>query len=331
MEGPAMRIISSFMLIAFVGTGCVSDDDNTDIASPPIGFIQTFGDEFEGVAGLEPDPELWVREVNTDVEGPLATRDFNELQYYTGRTENVELDGNGNLVIRAREEDPADRDDFDGRAYTSALIKTEGLFDQRFGRFEARIAIPRGTAFGAAFRLIGARGDVLWPVQGEINIMNHISVLRERVFGRASGPGFTGPYSYFRAYAERILEDDGTESDRDFTQTFHIYTLDWDPDRIVWSVDGVPFHRITRAASIAQSEVNCDNDDFLDSGNLLPLDCEDFEDAERWPFNEPMYLALSLPVGGNTTGNATPSDRDFPGEMVVDWVRVFRRADPTAD
>ena len=127
---------------------------------PEYGII--WQDEFEGPAGQLPDPAKWVFDVGTDW-GNL------QLEFDTDRAENVSLDGGGNLAIVAR------REDFGGQEYTSGRIKTKGLFEQTYGRFEARIKLPVGQGIWPAFWMLGADiDDVHWPQCGEIDIMEYL-------------------------------------------------------------------------------------------------------------------------------------------------------------
>ncbi len=91
-----------------------------------------WGDEFDGPAGSPPDPGRWTREVGGHGWGNQ------ELQHYTARRENVALDGAGTLVITAR------REPMGTRAFTSARLSSRGRFEQRYGRFEARLKLPGG-------------------------------------------------------------------------------------------------------------------------------------------------------------------------------------------
>src|SRR6266705_2007233 len=64
----------------------------------------------------------------------------NELEYYTTRPENVYVT-NGFLHIVARQES------YGGKNYTSAKLKTSGLFSKKYGRFEFRAKLPQGQGY----------------------------------------------------------------------------------------------------------------------------------------------------------------------------------------
>jgi len=153
----------------------------------------------------------------------------NELQYYTDRTENVTVE-NGYLLITAKEEA------FNGSNYTSARIKTEGLFEQAYGRFEARIKVPYGKVTGLHFGCLGNDCDQnAWPQCGEIDIMEYLGDQPTTVFGSAHGPGYSAGNAITKEY---VLENDR------FDTGFHVFGIEWAPDYINYYVDDVLYQQI---------------------------------------------------------------------------------------
>ena len=134
----------------------------------------------------------------------------NELEYYTARPQNVQV-RHGNLVIRALREKYTGPDGVT-REYTSARLKTQTKFSQAYGRFEARIKIPRGQGLWPAFWLLGDDIDrVGWPEDGEIDIMENIGKEPSVVHGTIHGPGYSGapasvpPIPYPTVSGSRII------------------------------------------------------------------------------------------------------------------------------
>ena len=103
--------------------------DSDSGSSPPSTWRLVWHDEFDGPAGSAPNPAMWTYDVGGGGWGNL------ELQFYTARTQNAFLDGDGTLVIHAAAEP------YMGSAYTSARLKTQGLFQQAYGRFEVRARV----------------------------------------------------------------------------------------------------------------------------------------------------------------------------------------------
>src|SRR5215470_16522949 len=127
----------------------------------------TWSDEFNSPDNSTPDRKKWTYDLGGSGWGN------HELESYTSRTENAKITG-GKLVITARKEDYTGADRIT-QPYTSARLKTQGLFAQAYGRFEARIKIPKGQGIWPAFWLLGDDiNRVDWPGCGEIDVMENI-------------------------------------------------------------------------------------------------------------------------------------------------------------
>jgi beta-glucanase (GH16 family) len=272
------RIHTHYALTIILAAGALDADCNQSdqVVSPPELWTLTMSDEFDGAEAEPPNGEMWTYDIGGDGWGN------GQLEFNTDSIENVSLDGQGNLRIVAREES------FMGNEYTSGRIKTQGLFEQKYGRFEARIKLPEGAGLWPAFWMLGANIDeVPWPGCGEIDILEHQGQRPERAFGSLHGPGYSGGEAISRG-----LELDGGES---FADDFHIFAVDWDPGRIAFSIDGEVYQTINSSA--------------------VPGD---------WVFNQEFFLILNLAVGGTLGGPVGP-DTVFPAEMLVDYVRIFER------
>jgi beta-glucanase (GH16 family) len=240
-------------------------------------------DEFDGPAGASFDRAKWT----ADTGG--AGFGNQEREFYTTRTENAVLDGHGHLVITAlAEPSSSNRQCWYGRClYTSTRLKTEGLFAQAYGRFEARIRIPRGQGMWPAFWMLGANiANVGWPQSGEIDIMENIGREPPVVHGTMHGPGYSGEHGIGRADTLKsgIYADD-----------FHIYAVEWRPNEVAWFVDGRQYNRVTPA---------------------------DLPQGAKWVFDHPFFLLLNLAIGGGWPGDPNASTT-FPQQMIVDYVRVY--------
>lgn len=281
----ALHSLVVILVVAPLGTGCGSS--NGDIVSPPPRWTLTASDEFDGAEDTPPDPTMWTYDIGGDGWGN------EQLEFNTDRVENVSHDGEGHLRIVAREES------FMGNDYTSGRIKTQVFvcddddkkcgFEQKYGRFEARIQLPEGQGLWPAFWMLGANIDeVPWPGCGEIDVMEYQGQRPKRVFGSLHGPGYSG--------GESISGDFELDGDETFADDFHVFAVDWDPGRIVFSVDGEVYHSVNSSS--------------------VPGD---------WVFDHEFFVILNLAVGGTLGGPVGP-DTVFPAEVLVDYVRVFERA-----
>lgn len=263
-----------------------------------------WSDEFDGPDGSAPDAAWWTYDLGVGGDG-WGNR---ELEYYTKRPENVSIEG-GNLVITARREtfsgpgDPGARGNHGSsgdvtRGYTSARIKTQGLFSQAYGRFEARIRIPYGQGIWPAFWMLGADVDkVHWPACGEIDVMENIGKEPSAVHGSLHGPGPAG------SGTDDMTAGFALPHGQRFSDAFHVFGVEWQPGVIDFYVDNTRY--------------------FTATPKGMPH-------GTGWVFDHPFFLLLNLAVGGNWPGNPDGSTQ-FPQQMLVDYVRVYAPAHPMAE
>jgi beta-glucanase (GH16 family) len=240
-----------------------------------------WSDEFDGPDGSRPDPAKWKFEVGGNGWGN------HELEYYTNRPENSFIRG-GNLVIQALKENFTGPDQVT-REYTSARMTTQGLFEQAYGRFEARIKIPRGQGLWPAFWLLGNDiGRIGWPGCGEIDIMENIGKEPSMVHGSLHGPGYSGDRDY--------TSEDKFPGGVHFFDDFHVFAIEWEPKAVRFFVDQELYATFTPAR--------------------LPT-------GMKWVFDHPFFIILNVAVGGDWPG-PPDSTTVFPQTMSVDYVRVYK-------
>jgi len=250
-------------------------------SSPKNDWVLTWSAEFNAPNGSPPDPAKW------EVESGGNGWGNDELQYYTTRSRNVRQE-NGTLVIEAIKERFTGPDGV-RRNYTSARLKTKGRFSQRYGRFEALIRIPSGQGVWPAFSLLGDDFSTIgWPACGEIDIMENVGSEPATIHGSMHGPGYSGSAALTAVY--KLPQ--GRFSDR-----FHLFAVEWEPQALRFFVDGELYATKTPA---------------------------DVPPGKHWVFDHPFFLVLNLAVGGKMPGNPATSTV-FPQRMLVDYVRVYSR------
>jgi beta-glucanase (GH16 family) len=243
--------------------------------------VLTWSDEFNAANGSLPDSSKWVMETGGSGWGN------NELETYTNRTKNVHIH-NGKLTIVAAKENYKGTDGIT-KQYTSARLKTAGLFEQKYGRFEARIQIPKGQGMWPAFWMLGSNvGKVEWPDCGEIDIMENIGKEPDKAHGSMHGPGYSGGKSLTGTF---------TLPSGKFADRFHIFAVEWEPSMVRFYVDNNLYETRTP--------------DDLPSGST-------------WVFDHPFFLLLNVAVGGDWPGSPD-NTTVFPQKMLVDYVRVYAR------
>ena len=164
-----------------------------------------------------PNPANWTYDIGTGNNG----WGNNEAQYYTDRPENVVVE-DGLLKITAQAEN------FNGRQYTSARIKSENLFEFNYGRVEIRAKMPEGGGTWPALWMLGSNfSTVGWPESGEIDIMEHIGNTQNTIYGTLHYPNGNGG----------VASSGDTTVITNASSNFHTYTLEWKPDEILFAVD----------------------------------------------------------------------------------------------
>jgi beta-glucanase (GH16 family) len=215
-----------------------------------------WSDEFDG-ASLKSD---WKWE--SGFGPPFPGWGNKELQYYTGRPENIYVT-NGALHIVAR------REVFDGAGYTSGKVSTRGMVERRYGRFEFRARLPAGQGLWPAFWLFPADPAYgRWAASGEIDVMENRGSNSFRVEGTLQYGGVS-PSNTLAGQAFTFPKGESVTN-------FHVYALEWKTNSIEWFVDGHLYH--TRTS-------------WWSSGGPYPA-----------PFDRPFYLIMNLSVGGNYGG-----------------------------
>ena len=250
--------------------------------SAPKGWTLTWSDEFNGPENSPADTSKWVLETGGNGWGNQ------ELEYYTTRPVNSFQQG-GNLVIKVLQEKFTGSDGVT-RDYTSARLKTAGKFSQTYGRFEARIKIPKGQGIWPAFWMLG--DDIAkagWPESGEIDIMENIGKEPTLVHGTLHGPGYSGGDGPSAPFA---LPDNAR-----FADDFHVYAVEWEPEAIRFYVD-----------------------DHLYSTRTP----NDIPKNTKWVFNHPFFILLNCAIGGSWPGSPDATTQ-LPQTMLVDYVRVYKR------
>jgi beta-glucanase (GH16 family) len=238
-----------------------------------------WSDEFNGAAGASPGSQ-WQFDTGGNGWGN------EELESYTSRPANAELDGQGHLAITARAEKYTGKDGIT-RSYTSARLQTLKTFQFQYGLVEARIQVPAGQGLVAQFWALGNEayeGPEAWPACGEIDTAEVLGSEPNIVNGTLHAPW---------AWAPTGVQGQA-ESATPLSAGFHTYSVEWEPERISFMLDGSAYKTITPA---------------------------DLPAGAPWPFKHPYFLLMDLAVGGEWPGSPNASTH-FPAQMLVDWVRV---------
>jgi beta-glucanase (GH16 family) len=260
----------AILAVISVSLAACNEDDKQSL--PARNYKLIWSDDFDGAAGTLPDATKWGFDIGNNNGWGNA-----ELENYTNDPQNVALDGNGNLVITAVKT---------GNSFTSARVKTQNLFSQTYGRFEARLKTPYGPGIWPAFWMLGANADeVGWPQCGEIDIMELKGQSPSTIHGTIHGPGYSAGNAITSSYA--------MQNDR-FDLDYHVFAVEWTASQIDFFVDDHLYKRIKK-------------------GDV----------PGEWVYDKPFFLLLNIAVGGNYVG--FPTDQTpFPQKMTIDYVKVYQ-------
>ncbi len=229
---------------------------------------------------------LWADEFDTDGSPDSSKWGYdlggggwgnNESQYYTDRAENVIVEG-GFLKITAKKEN------HQGSQYTSARMLTAGKFDFTYGKVEVRAKLPEGGGTWPAIWMLGSNNSsVGWPACGETDIMEHAGNRQGTVQSAMHTPSSSGN-----------TVNHGAQNIPRVSTEFHVYGVEWTPEKMTFSVDGVVHYTYNPPT----------------------------KNSSTWPFDADQFLILNVAMGGSFGGEIDP---DFTAStMEIDYVRVYQ-------
>ncbi|HEX6806081.1 MAG TPA: family 16 glycosylhydrolase [Terriglobales bacterium] len=258
----------------------------------PSGTL-VWSDEFSNSSGTiaQPDPATWTYDTGNSGFGNK------ELETYCAWGSNASPCSNakhsqyvgtdGYLHIVAQRPSSG--------VYTSARMKTQGLFSFQYGRFEVRAMVPEAQGFWPAAWLLGNNiVTVHWPACGEMDVMERVNAASKPDWNAGSihGTGFTGGEGLGRNYNFPAGQN---------AAQWHTYGMIWSPGSIAYYVDNpaAPYVSFTPAKLTGLAKA-------------------------VWPFDDGQssFIILNLAIGGTWPGPPDAS-APFPSEMLVDYVRIY--------
>jgi beta-glucanase (GH16 family) len=245
----------------------------------------------------EMDVLIWSDEFDTD--GPIDdTKWFHqtklpaggnwyngEVQHYTNRLENSYVT-NGKLNIIAIKESFTDQGHT--KEYTSARLNSKFAF--QYGKVKVRAKLPTGIGTWPAIWTLGKNitesggywtdtyGTTAWPACGEIDIMEHWGSNQNFVQSAMHTPSSHGG-----------TINHGGQTIATASTEFHVYELDWNSERMIFSVDG----------------------------NVHYTYNPEIKDPDTWPYDAEQYFLLNIAIQPSIAASFSQN------AMVIDYVRVY--------
>ena len=219
----------------------------------------------------------------------------NEQQAYVDSSQTL-FEQDGSLVLQPSFAPGFVTQDGQHFDFISARINTMDKFDFLYGRAEARIRMDSGAGLWPAWWMLGYGN---WPACGETDIMEFVGE-HDWTSAAVHGPHYSGETPFVNRWYFSGASD--------VTQ-WHIYSVDWTPDSLVFSYDGHRMFRVTRSMA---------------------------EHYGPWAFDKKQFLILNYALGGAYPEKINGVEKPYNGlpestvalikahkaRMYVDWVKV---------
>jgi beta-glucanase (GH16 family) len=290
-------VAANLTLNAIAIAGGTSSAVTSQAFSPNIASgMLVWSDEFSNTSGAnaQPDPTVWTYDTgnsgfgNQELETYCAWGSNTAPCSAANPTAYVGPYSGTDGVLHIVAQQPSTG------VYTSARLKTQGLFSFQYGRIEFRIQVPEAQGFWPAGWLLGNNiATVNWPACGEQDVQERVNAAGNPDWnaGSVHGTGFTG-------------SNLGTTYNFPANQTaaqWHTYGMIWAPGSVKYYIDDPtqPYATYTPASLTSLS-------------------------GAVWPFDggQGNFIILNLAIGGSWPG-APNSTTPFPSEMLVDYVRIY--------
>ncbi|NDD82557.1 MAG: glycoside hydrolase family 16 protein [Verrucomicrobia bacterium] len=156
----------------------------------------------------------------------------------------------------------------------------------KYGRIEVRAQLPKGKGVWPAIWMLGTSygNDQDWPMCGEIDILEYVGKEPDHIYATI----------HYGESREGHKKDMGRHITSSPFKDFHVYSIEWNSEKIDYFFDGFKYHT-TRLDQASAGEKN--------------------------PFRQPFYLILNFALGGSWGGEI--DDSIFPQQYLIDYVRVY--------
>lgn len=292
--GPASTSAVIYCFNPTSGSNQMTADNISLIETSETPYELVWFDEFNGIGTVDA--------ANWSFENGFVRNE--EVQWYQSANA---FQQEGNLIIEGRKENPintrlnpnylAGSTDWKRSRqyinYTASSIKTIGKKSWLYGRFEIRAKVTNLTGTWPAIWTLGNNCE--WPSNGEVDIM-------ENYGGNILANFAWGTNTRWNAKWDAVKLNTMTNfvsKDPDWLSKFHIWTLDWDTNKMSIYLDGVLLNEVNLSTTI-NGTANCSGQN---------------------PFRQKQYLLLNLALGSN---GGSVTNLAFPTQYVVDYVRVYQ-------
>jgi beta-glucanase (GH16 family) len=193
-----------------------------------------------------------------------------------------------------------------GTTYTSARLKSQGLFSFMYGRIEAKMLLPESQGMWPAFWLLGDNITTInWPLCGELDVMEHIDGNDPPPYAGAAPEGYDWIAGSVHGGTSGD-EENGSEQYPSAAMTPPFSAAAWHTYGMIWTKGEIQYY-IDLPSNVYATYKSTDS-----AWSPTP-----------WPFDQgPQFIILNLAVGGSWPGDVNTTTV-FPSTMQVEYVRVY--------
>jgi len=165
-----------------------------------------------------------------------------------------------------------------GKAYKTGAITTETQSDTptftfTYGRVDIRAKLPGGRGVWPAMWLVTAPATT--QVSYEVDMMEMLG---------------QDPHTLYQVVHHYGDREYCSNQGPDYSQAFHIFSLDWEPGKLIWSIDGHTLCTVT---------------------HYVP--------------SQPMYLIINTALSDGAWGESVNSSTPLPQTFDIDYVRIYKQ------
>lgn len=292
--GPASTSAVIYCINPAGGSNQMTADTFSLVQTSETPYRLVWSDEFNGAGA--------VNTANWSFENGFVRNE--EVQWYQSANA---FEQGGNLIIEGRKENVlnsrvnpnyvAGSNDWKKSRqyinYTASSIKTAGKKSWLYGRFEIRAKVTNLTGTWPAIWTLGNNCE--WPSNGEVDIMENYggNILANFAWGTNTRWNAKWDGEKLNTISTFVSKDP------EWLNKFHIWTLDWDVNKMSIHLDGVLLNEVNLNTTI-NGTANC---------------------SSQNPFRQQQYLLLNLALGSN---GGSVANLAFPTQYLVDYVRVYQ-------
>jgi beta-glucanase (GH16 family) len=245
---------------------------------------------FDDFKGKKLDRSKW----NVEITGQTVN---DEQQAYINSASTIYTES-GMLVLKALYKPGYTSKEGKKYDFVSGRINTRDKVMFTYGSTSARVKVTGGEGMWPAFWALG-KGE--WPATGEIDIMETVGNT-SWISNALHGPGYFGntPLVYRARFPK------GTDASQ-----WHVYSVDWTKDSLIFKVDGKMTYTVTRAIT---------------------------KKYGRWAFDNPKFIILNFALGGGYPNGVNKVTKPYFGlsqasvdkiktgnaKYYIDWVLVTK-------